>query len=237
MGALYTDFAIDAAGSYLGWWRDAGFDAAAGEMPHDWLATKPVPASRVDVAPIPALPASHGAFVDWLMTAELPEAGPPAQRLKPAGDPASDLMILVDFPDRADLAEGRPFAGMLAPLFELMLAAIGRTRATTYIAALCPGRPLTGWLSDETVAALAATARHHVGLVAPRQLWLMGGAASRAILGIGDARAKGRLHNVNLVCGNVDVIATAHPRMFEDSKTRKAAAWAEMQRLLNGDRA
>jgi hypothetical protein len=30
----------------------------------------------------------------------------------------------------------------------------------------------------------------------------------------------------------VKAIATAHPRLFEGSKARKAAAWAEMQRLI-----
>ena len=79
---------------------------------------------------------------------------------------------------------------------------------------------------------LAVLAKQHIGYVAPKQLWLVGGAASRAILGVDDATAKGKLHKVNHLGTIMAAIVTAHPRMFDGSKSRKAAAWAEMQRLI-----
>lgn len=104
-----------------------------------------------------------------------------------------------------------------------------------YLAFLCPGRPLTARLSPRSVTALAPLAQRHVALVAPKQLWLVGSAASCAILGFDDATARGKLHLVNYQDCIVETIATAHPRMFAGSKSRKVAAWTEMQRLISKD--
>lgn len=230
MGAEFHNFPKDAAASYLGWWRDAGADAAVCDEPHDWLGTRHVHAQPDAARPV--YPGSLADFTTWLATAEIPEAGPARHRVSPAGNPAGGLMILADFPDREDVAAHEPLSGELGSLFELMLRAIARTRQSVYVAMLCPGRPPTGLLDEAAIAALAPIARHHIALAAPSLLWLMGSAASRAILGVSDADARGKLHVVNLNGCSVKAIATAHPRMFGDSKSRKAAAWTEMQRLI-----
>ena len=241
MGAERHNFGTDAAESLLGWWRDAGVDCVVGDVPHRWLA---VPGAARGAAKVPepvavpivqqrALPDTLAAFRDWLMTGDVPEAGLPSRRLAPAGDPASGLMILTDVPDRTDLDAGQWFAEPLDGLFTMMLKALGRDRSLVYVAPLCPGRPATGRIGDDSLAELARIARHHIALVAPAQLWLMGTAPSRAILGMPDADAKGRLHAVNLTSVTVKTIATAHPRTFEGSKARKGAAWTEMQRLID----
>lgn len=218
-----------AAETYLGWWRDAGVDVVVGDMPHDWLgismtktATKAAPVAE------PVLQTLQ-AFVDYLMTGEIADAGPTPRRVRPSGNPASDLMILTDFPDAGDVISGELLGD---PVFTKMLAAIGQSRSSVYIASLCPGRPMTGRLSDESIHELAVLAKQHVALIAPKQLWLVGSAASRAILGVDDAAARGELHRVNHAGAIVHAIATAHPRMFAAYKSRKAAAWVEMQRLL-----
>jgi uracil-DNA glycosylase len=238
MGAIEHNFTKAAADSVLRWWHDVGVDVAVGETPHDWLgqagAAKPVMPDAIAASVIP-LPADYDTFVEWLATADIAEGGPPLRRLAPVGDPKSELMILADFPDQADIDAKMPLSGALGDLFDKMLSALGRNRSTVYIAMLSPGRPMSGRLQVESVAALAEIALHHIGLVGPKQLWLMGSAASRAILGIDDASARGKLHDVNLNGGKVKAIATAHPRFFEGSKSRKAAAWAEMQRLMTGD--
>lgn len=226
MGAEPQNIARDLAASIFRWWDDAGVDTLVTESRHDWLGT------RKQVTPRATAPLTHAEFVAWLKTADLPEAGPPHRRLMPAGDPASDLMILADFPEAADIESGEHLSGALSSLFGRMLGALGRDRDSVYVATLCPGRPPSGRLAQESVDELAETALRHIGFIAPKQLWLMGSAASRAILGIDDARAKGKLHSVNLDGVIIRTIATAHPRFFEGSKARKAAAWAEMQRLM-----
>jgi uracil-DNA glycosylase len=236
MGVQHQNFGKSAAVSLLGWWQDAGVDHAVGETPFDWLgAAKPAKPGLALPAPKAELPATLADFVEWLMSAELPDAGPPRRRLAPAGNPAGGLMILADMPDVAEIDSGTPFTGEIGVLFDRMLAAIGCDRSSTYLATLCPGRPTIGRLAPESIDELAEIARHHIALVAPGKLWLMGAAASRAILGIDDAAARGKLHDVNLNGCSVKTIATAHPRMFEGSKARKAAAWTEMQRLIEED--
>jgi uracil-DNA glycosylase len=235
MGIHQQNFELNAAASLLAWWRDAGVDTAVGEMPHDWLGSAPITkaAATKDAEPVvAALPQTLDALIDLLMTGDLPDAGPSRRRLRPSGSPSSDLMILADFPDAADSEAGYPLAD---PVFDKMLSALGRTRDTVYIAMLSPGRPMTGRLSPDTLEILAPLARQHIAFAAPKQLWLVGNAASRAILGVDDATAKGKLHSVNHLGTITDAIATAHPRMFDGSKSRKAAAWVEMQRLIVRD--
>lgn len=236
MGLIQTFTANDVAASYLAWWADAGVDAVVDNGPFDWLGKakpkKPADAN-VDLTPKPQL-YTLDTLVDHLMIGDVPEAGPANRRLRPSGDVTSGLMILADFPDAHDIEIGVPLAD---PIFDKMLQAIGRTRETVYIAFLCPGRPLTGRIAEENLEPLGLIARRHITLVAPKQLWLIGTAASRAILGFDDARAKGNLHHVNHDGVKMDAIATAHPRMFDGSKSRKAAAWAEMQRLILRDNA
>ena len=228
------NYDVDAAASLLGWWRDAGVDTAISEAPHDWLGAavtaKPVIQPSVQT-PIVTRPQSLEALVDHLTHGDVPEAGPVKRRVAPSGNATSDLMVLVDFPDAADIDSGQLLSD---PVFDKMLDALGRDRGSVYIAALCPGRPMTGRLADQSITPLAILAKQHIAFVAPKQLWLVGGAASRAILGIDDAAAKGKLHKVNLPGGTMDAIATAHPRMFDGSKSRKSAAWVEMQRLIIG---
>jgi uracil-DNA glycosylase len=236
MGAEQHSFGKDAATSLLGWWSDAGVDVAVGEVPFDWLGqAKPAKSMPASPAPKAELPATHAAFVEWLLSGDIAEAGPSRRRLAPSGNPASRLMILADLPDAADIDADAPFAGDMRDVFDKMLAAIGHDRSSVYIATLCPGRPATGRISPESIDGLAEIARHHIALTRVEQLWLMGAAASRAILGMDDSAARGKLHNVNLNGRNVKAIATAHPRLFEGSKARKAAAWAEMQRLIEKD--
>ncbi len=228
--------------SALRWWSDAGCDVLIDEAPRRWLADA-VPTgtlSAVPAAGAPPLPivpdmASLSALTEWLLTADaLADIGPPHRRIRPSGDPASGLMVLADCPDLADADAGHLLGGDLAELFDNMLAALGRDRSRIYLASVSPGRPPSGTLSGAAFALLAPLAKRHVELVAPKQLWLLGSAASRAILGLGDIAAHGKLHHINLDNAKVDVVVTAHPR-FLTKKDQKARAWTEMQRLNTKD--
>ena len=234
MGDLAPEFEFELAKSFIGWWRDAGVDCAISEHPGTWLSLDQP--QKPDVAPV----ASNKSFptlavlVDHLLTADLPALGSVHGRVSPQGPCPADLMILADLPDAADVAASIPLSD---PIVDRMLAAIDQTRAGVYIALVSPGRPPSGRIADENISELANLARRHIDLAAPKQLWLMGSAASRAILAIDEPRARGRLHEVNLNGTIITTIATPHPRMFANSKSAKAAAWAEMQRLIEKETA
>lgn len=179
-------------------------------------------------------PATLPELLDWFAAGDVPEAGPPARRVRASGEAACGLMILTDLPELCDLDAGHLLSGPIAELFDKMLTALGRTRETIYLASLCPGRPPSGRLGEAHFERLAAAARAHIRLAAPKQLWLMGDAASRALLGMSDGAASGKLHSINLEGVMIDAIATAHPRLLLRHPERKKRAWADMQRLIAG---
>lgn len=219
------------------WWRDAGVDVMIDEQPRSWLTPAvAAPGRPALVIPVKAeKPKSLDTLVEWLMTSDdFPEVGPVQRRVRPSGDVAGGLMVLTDLPETADVDSGMLFAGELSPLFEKMLGSLGRDRNSIYLASLSAGRPPSGRLSENALKMLSETARDHVRFIAPKQLWLLGSAASCAILGMTDVQANGKLHSINLNDVMVDVIATAHPRILT-TKDQKQRAWANMQLLIEKD--
>ncbi|WP_293880202.1 uracil-DNA glycosylase family protein [Sphingomonas sp.] len=223
--------------SAMRWWRDAGVDVMIDEKPRNWLAAAVAAPDRPPVVVTTRVekPKSLETLVDWLMTSNnVPEIGPVARRVRPAGNASSGLMVLTGVPEIADVESGLYFAGALSPLFEKMLGSLGRDRDTIYLASVSPGRPPSGRLSDAAVKSLSELARDHVRFVAPQQLWVVGSAASCAILGMTDVQASGSLQTVNLDGVMVDVIATAHPRIL-DTREKKKRAWDSMKLLVEKD--
>lgn len=234
MGAEVPEDWRAAAVSVLDWWREAGVDLLVDESPRDWLAA-PAP---VLVAPVPSaapaaagtLPASLVEFLAWRIGAEAPEAGWRGTALAATGPADAAVMVLVDCPDREDEAGGL-LAGAPGRLFDRMLAAIGLARDAVHLASVCAKRPLAGRLPGELEGRLGEVARHHVGLVRPRRLLLMGNAAARAVLSADTVRARGSLHPVGAQDGTL-AVATYHPRLLIDQPVRKADAWRDLQLLM-----
>lgn len=254
MGAYQTiDPAL--AASALEWWHDAGVDLIVGDDPFDWLATPtdeafapmpglaPValPASPAAIAPAPAaLPDTLEAFATWRMGPEAPEQGWTGISLAASGPADAAVMILVDCPDRDDGQAGQLLSGAPGRLFNRMLAAIGLSRDTVHIAAVCARRPAAGRMPRELETRLGEVSRHHVGLVAPKRLLLLGNAASRAILGTEMGQARGILHRLNHRTGtegstgeqDTGVVASFHPRFLLEKPVAKAEAWRDLQLLM-----
>ena len=224
----------DAIASALGWWIEAGVDTSIAEMPRNWLASPVCPAGPVAAvtAKPAALPDDLAGFRAFLAERDyLPGAPPPSRRAAPFGDPDAGLMIIADMPDPADLASRRLFGGDCARLFDAMLAALGRTRETVYVAPLSPARIAGGRIAADIAEPLARLMRHHISLVRPRALMLMGGAACRALSGLGRAEARGDLRPVNHDGGTVPAVIIPHPRALRQHPAAKADAWREMRRL------
>jgi uracil-DNA glycosylase family 4 len=228
------------AHSALDWWREAGVDVIVGETPHDWLNPPQPPPRSPAAAAAPAakaepLPDTLPALQAWLLASDaLPLATPAARRVAPAGDPASGLMMMVDMPSVEDAAAGALLSGEVGALFDRMLAAIGRSRETIYLASLSPVRTASGRLNGASLAALADLARHHVGLAAPRALLLFGDACSKALVGPAVAGARGKWHELATPAGQVDTLVTLSPHKLLTQPTLKKHAWEDLQRLMEG---
>ncbi len=236
------DFRAEAE-ALIGWWREAGVDAAIAETPRRWLEetgkreTLPIgeDVPRVDAAAptIAPLPTEHAAFVEWLASdTTLLAAFPPRRRLPPEGHSGAAVMIVTDVPERGDAEAGQLMTGDVGALFDRMLAALKIDRADVYLTTLAPSRPAGAMLDDGAVEYLAPVLRHHIALATPKKLWLMGRAVSRAVLGMDEHEAGGRLHIVNYDAVTVEAIATLHPRVLLREPKSKARVWADMQKLI-----
>lgn len=257
MVAITIDIEMRAAAqSLLDWWRDAGVDVTIDEQPHDWLTA--VSPKRDDVTPSPApgrepaaaappsvdrdpssalpsseLPATLPEFTIWLASdASLLDDFPVRRRLAPEGSPKSSLMVVIDMPERGDSDVRRLLAGECGALFDKMVTAMGRTRADLYLATLAPARTATGRIDEAMAERLAPLLDHHIGLVQPQRLWLMGDAASRAVLAMDAREAAGKLHKVNHGGRTIDTIATVHPQVLIREPKLKARVWKDMQMLI-----
>jgi DNA polymerase len=233
----------------MGWWEDAGLDVVIDEQPRNWLAPieraeraapgivsspptpRPAPAALPAAPAAPSFPDALPAFQAWLATSEKLSI-PMSQRIAPLGDPASGLMVLVDLPEAEDVASGRLLSGPVGALFDKMLAAIGRSRDSLYLAAMAPGRPTGGYVDKASGALFVELARHHVALAKPRALLLMGDQPSRAFLHQGFVEARGRSHDVALSGGATTAVATFHPRTLIQHPDQKRRAWEDLQLLM-----
>ena len=248
---LHHPVQSDSIASALDWWADAGVDMLVEEVPREWLAAAVKgdagiagSAAHVESATPQAAPASAAkaplpetllAFTDWLMSSpDVPEAGPPAQRVRPSGDFSAGLMILIDMPDLGDPVAGQLLSGEAGVLFDKMLDAIGRSRDTVYLATLSPGRTPGGQISVEASEHLTRIALHHIALVKPDKLWLMGQAVSRAIIGPDATPGHGRLRVFNHEGRTMDAVASFAPRFLLQQPKWKAGAWTDMQALIKG---
>jgi uracil-DNA glycosylase len=235
----------EAAASLIRWWRDAGVDTLVEDEPRDWLARRDPPKTPVvqaietvasSLAPVEmALPPALGELLAWMRaSADVPEARWGSRRILPAGNPKSDLMILTDMPEPGNAEADTLMTGELGVLFDKMLAAIGRDRSSIWLAPFATVRPVGGRVAPDALKRLTEIARHHIGLVVPKRLLIMGDAPSRALLGTEAIAARGQTRPLNLGHATVETVATFHPRLLLERPAYKAQAWKDLQLLVKG---
>jgi len=247
---------MGSAASALDWWQEAGVDTLVDDDPRNWLSDPPVDAARDPmsgpmagqmsapmafaapgpaVAPVQipaAMPASLADFIAWRMGDAAPEVEWRGVSIAATGPADAAVMVLVDCPDKDDGAAGLLMTGTTGVLFDRMLAAIGLSRDTIHLAAVCARRPVAGRMPREVEARLAEISHHHIGLVAPKRLLLLGNAASRAVLGAELPGTRGSLHTFDHKQGHTGVVASFHPRFLIEKPVAKAEAWKDLQLLM-----
>ncbi|NNM76265.1 uracil-DNA glycosylase [Sphingomonas sp. ID1715] len=239
----------DALASLIAWWREAGVDTLVEDAPRDWLApqqSRPLTGQMEPVAsPSPATPASVSRpaavqersplpstlaeLLAWMRdSADVPEARWGRTRILPSGDPQSGVMILTDMPEPGDAEAGRLLAGDVGDLFDKMLAAIGHSRETIWLAPIASIRSI-GRVPDHAGERLIEIARHQIQLVAPKRLLIMGEVPNRALIGHDWQQRRGDYHRLNFGDVEVAAVPTFHPRMLHTRPAYKKAAWADLQ--------
>lgn len=237
-GALHN-YSNAQALSALAWLVDAGADTLVDDAPFDWLAAPapvqlPPPAVAEPLVPCAAeaivearaavvnadtLGALEAALRDF-NGCSLAAHGAP---LFAAGSPGSTLMLIGDAPS----ADG-VFTGSAGLLLDRMLAAIGLSRDSAYLANLVywptPGGRLP---APVEIAACASFLARHIELAAPRIVLALGGAAAAALTGIDSGINRLRGHWQTGANG-VAVLPTFHPTQLLAQPTLKALAWRDL---------
>lgn len=238
--------------SYLDWWDSAGYDLPVSDQRRDWLAganntPSPVPAPAhsaasvaqadaatalskpSDTAPPVALPTTADAFDRWWLEGQdVPGLIAGAPRVPASGRADARLMLLTDCPDAADMSEGALFAGKSGQLLDAMLAAIGVSRADVRIAALLPSRPPGGLIDPGITSRLADIARHHVAIIRPKAMLIVGQHAMRA-MAFAQSPPDQPQFNHNGV--SVAVRGIHHPRLLLERPLLKRQAWEVLKQI------
>ena len=238
MGAEPLDDWHGTLASALEWWRDAGVDMLVEDDPREWLTRAAPPVESVTSGAVVAapvveqLPDTLSAFVEWRLSDAAPEAGWMSSRFAPTGPADAEWVLLTDMPepdDRERLLDGAP-----GRLLDRMLAAIGLSRESVYVLSLAVARPMTGRIPPDQEARLIELARHHLSLLKPKKLLLLGQAASRVTAETNGAGGADSIHDINQFEAKTMVVATFHPRFLLERPVAKSEAWKHLLHLSRG---
>ncbi len=157
------------------------------------------------------------------------------------GNPEAKVMLVGEAPGADEDRAGKPFVGVSGQLLDRMLAAIGLDRSTFYITNQVYWRPPGNRKpTDAEVAACQPFVMRHVELVAPRLLLLVGGAATKTLLGRteGIMKLRGRWFEFTApgLKQPIPTMAIFHPAFLLRTPAYKRETWRDLlavkQRLL-----
>ena len=226
------------AASALEWWSDAGVEMLVEDEARDWLAriAPPAPAVTTETAvtapAAEALPDTLAAFVEWRLGEAAPEAGWHALRLAPTGPADAEWVLVTDVPEAED--SDTLLSGAAGRLLDRMLAAVGQSRESVYLLPLAWARPLTGRIAPDEEARLLELARHHLTLLGPKRLFLLGQSASRAVAETSGGGPDNRIHDVNHFAAKTRAVASYHPRFLLERPAFKGEAWKHLLLMSRG---
>ena len=158
------------------------------------------------------------------------------------GNPQSRVMFVGEAPGYDEDIVGRPFVGRSGKLLDLMMAAIGLDRTSSYIANVVPWRPPGNRTpTPQETAICLPFIRRQIELADPEFLVSLGGPAMQTLLGIKDGitRSRGRWFSYDTGRREIRALATFHPAFLLRSPLQKRFAWRDflaLKKALAGGR-
>lgn len=146
------------------------------------------------------------------------------------GNPAARVMFVGEAPGAEEDREGLPFVGRSGRLLDQMMAAIGLTRQSAYVANIIPWRPPGNRTPTplESQICLPFILRQ-IELADPDVLVCLGAPATQALLGVkeGIMRTRGRWFPYATGTRDIRAMPTLHPAYLLRQPLHKRLAWRD----------
>lgn len=223
------------------WWREAGVDSAFADAPQNWLAaarsrgqsggteapepppTMPQPAAVPPLGGLPETwPRSLADFAPWWLTNDQLETGGTAPRVAPRGVARPELMVLVPMPEAGDTE--RLLSGPQGQLIANMLRAMDIAEDAAYLAAALPRHARHPDWQALAARDLGQIVNHHVRLVAPRRLLVLG-RAMLPLFGHDPAQAGAKPGEFALQDCPAPALVSYGPEALLETARFRAALW------------
>ena len=197
------------------------------------LLDHPAAAEAVAVALVPS-PSVEAAGWDELRETVLACTSCPlhesrTQAVFGVGARSADWMIVGEAPGAEEDRQGEPFVGRAGQLLDAMLAGVGLSRETAYIANVLKCRPPNNRdPRPEEAAQCAPYLDRQIGLIAPRIILAVGRVAAQRLLDTDTAvgRMRGKVHRHAV--SNVPVVVTYHPAYLLRRPGEKSKVWRDL---------
>lgn len=151
------------------------------------------------------------------------------------GNPKARVMLIGEAPGADEDRQGLPFVGQSGQLLDKMFAAIGLTRQNFYITNIIPWRPPGNRQPTPAEAdACLPFVRRHIDLVSPDFLILVGGTATKTLLGNreGIVRLRGVWKDYTSEGGKtMKLMPIFHPAYLLRSPSQKREVWLDLIKI------
>lgn len=145
------------------------------------------------------------------------------------GARSADWMIVGEAPGAEEDRQGEPFVGRAGQLLDAMLAGVGLSRETAFIANVLKCRPPNNRdPRPEEAARCAPYLERQIGLISPRIILAVGRVAAQRLLDTDTAvgRMRGRVHRH--AASDVPVVVTYHPAYLLRRPGEKSKVWRDL---------
>ncbi|WP_345095915.1 uracil-DNA glycosylase [Bartonella acomydis] len=153
------------------------------------------------------------------------------------GTPGSPLMLIGEAPGREEDIQGVPFVGKAGMLLNKILASIGLTRESVYIANTIPWRPPGNRTpTPREVALCRPFIERQIYLAKPRILVALGGVATQFLTGAqnGIIRTRGKWLSYESEDNiKIPVMPTFHPAYLLRTPSQKKLTWMDFLEVKN----
>ncbi len=148
------------------------------------------------------------------------------------GDPQASLMFVGEAPGADEDRKGEPFVGRAGQLLDKMIAAMGWTRDTVYIANVLKCRPPGNRDPEpDEIEQCEPFLFRQIESIAPKVIVTLGRPATHLLLKtkapISRIRGKFQLYD-----GHIKVMPTFHPAYLLRSPDKKRDAWSDLQTVI-----